>query len=122
LAGGAEYDNALWVFKRIGTTWTQQQKITVTDSIGNAHMGYSVALSSDGKTLSAGGNDDNTGQGAVWVFTNYGTTWLEQKKITVTDNIGNAQLGYSVALSAQGNTLASGALTDNGIGATWIFV
>jgi WD40 repeat protein len=129
LAAGGPYDGsstqpgAVWIFTRTGTIWTEQQKITPSDAIGSAFMGTSVALSSDGKTLATGGIGDNTNKGAVWIFTNYDNTWLEQKKITVTDNIGNANLGYTVALSAQGNTLASAGYEDNGRnGATWIFV
>jgi len=126
LAIGGYQDNtnqgATWVFIRSGTTWTEQQKITVTDNIGAAGFGYSTSLSSDGNTLAVGGYLDNSGQGATWVFTRSGTTWTEQQKITVTDNIGNAELGFSVSLSSDGNTLASGGINDNsGQGATWIF-
>jgi len=125
LAAGGVGDNgaigAVWIFTRIGTTWTEQQKITVTDNIGASSFGYSVSLSTNGNNLAASGPDDNSANGAVWIFARGGTTWIEQQKITVTDNIGPADFGDSVSLS--GTTLAAGGPEDNeDIGAVWVFV
>jgi hypothetical protein len=63
---------AVWVFTRSGSAWTQQAMLLVSDNVGiaylgYAYLGYSVALSSDGNTLVAGGQIDNNGIGAVWV-------------------------------------------------------
>ena len=59
---------AAWVFTRSGTTWTQQgSKLVGTGAAGDAGQG-GVALSGDGNTALVGGNDDNGGVGAAWVF------------------------------------------------------
>src|SRR5271169_2614477 len=43
-------------------------------------------------------------------------------KLVGTGAVGGAQQGYSVALSANGNTAIVGGVGDNsGIGATWVF-
>src|SRR5208283_737831 len=79
-------------------------------------FGSSVALSSDGSTAVIGGAADNSGTGAAWVFKRSGLTWKQQgAKLT-----GAAEnLGTSVALSADGNTVLIGAPYCKGGG--WVF-
>ena len=130
LVGGDE-DNggvgAVWVFTRSGTTWTQQgSKLVGTDAVGDANQGSSVALASDGNTALVGGDQDNGGVGAVWVFTRSGTTWTQQgSKLVGTGATGGypgAGEGSSVALSSDGNTALVGGPGDNGgAGAVWAF-
>jgi hypothetical protein len=86
-------------------------------------QGYGITLSSDGNTLAWGGQGDNSGAGAAWVFTRSGSSWSQQgNKIVGTNIIGNANFGTSIALTADGNILAIGGMGDNtNIGATWIF-
>ncbi|MGO9791447.1 MAG: hypothetical protein ACLP8S_18695, partial [Solirubrobacteraceae bacterium] len=117
---------ATWVFTRSGTTWTQQgPKLVGTGAAGDAGQGSSVALSGDGNTalVGGGGNVANV-VGAAWVFTRSGTTWTQQgPKLVGTGADGDADQGYSVALSGDGNTaLVGGPGYDNGgKGATWVF-
>ncbi len=90
--------------------------------IGNAGQGFSVAVSGDGNTAVVGGPLDNRGIGAAWVFTRSGQTWAQQAKLTTADATGAAQLGWSVALSNNGNTAIIGGPSDNGsVGAAWVF-
>jgi gliding motility-associated-like protein len=115
---------AAWIFTRNGTTWNQQgAKLVGTGNTGAAFQGRAVSLSADGNTAIVGGDADNTNQGATWIFTRTGTTWSQQgAKLVGTGNIGEAQQGYSVSLSANGNTAILGGFADNSYqGATWIF-
>jgi hypothetical protein len=128
LAIGGNVDNAnqgaVWIFTRTGTVWTQQgTKLVGTGNVNTAGQGWSCALSADGSILAVGGFSDNTNQGATWIFTRSGTVWTQQgTKLVGTGNSGSAQQGYSCALTADGNTLAVGANTDNtNQGAAWIF-
>lgn len=128
LAIGGTSDNsntgAAWVFTRTGGVWTQEgSKLVGTGSTGAARQGLSVALSSDGNTLAMGGTADNSSVGAVWVFTRTGGSWSQQgSKLVGTGNTGTAEQGFSVSLSSDGNTLASGGRLDNSnVGATWVF-
>ena len=125
---GGNVDNstqgAAWVYTRSGSTWTQQgSKLVGTGNTSAARQGYSVALSADGNTAMVGGNQDNSNQGAAWVFTRSGGTWTQQgNKLVGTGNTGAAQQGWSVALSANGNTAMVGGAADNsGIGAAWVY-
>ncbi len=128
LACGADLDStntgAIWVFTRTGGVWSQQgSKLTVTGAVGQAFLGLSVALSSDGNTMIAGGVGDNSSAGAAWVFTRTGGVWSQQgSKLVGTGAVGNANQGLSVALSSDGNTaIVGGYLDANQVGAAWVF-
>jgi hypothetical protein len=115
---------AVWVFTRRGSAWTQQgDKLVSPDAVGPAYQGYSVSLSADGNTAIVGGANDNSGIGAVWVWTRSGDAWTQQGgKLVGTGVSRRAQQGWSVALSHNGNTIVLGAPEDNGgIGAAWVF-
>jgi hypothetical protein len=122
---------AAWVFTRSDSTWHQQRrKLADNGEVGTAEFGASVALSADGNTGLFGGPYDNGnptsgGVGAAWVFTRSGSTWSQQGgKLTgrgETLSLEANQFGYSVALSADGNTALIGDPGDNTLGAAWVF-
>ena len=91
--------------------------------VGQGEFGFSVALSADGNTALIGGPDDNERVGAAWVFTRSGSTWTQQgEKLMAAGEIGDGEFGYSVALSADGNTaLIGGPGDNNSVGAAWVF-
>jgi hypothetical protein len=104
--------------------FTQQgPKLVGTGAVGpQVLQGESVALSADGNTAIVGGYHDNAQAGAAWVYTRSGGVWTQQAELVGTGNVGPAQQGRSVALSADGNTALVGGWADNGnIGATWVF-
>jgi hypothetical protein len=104
---------------RSGSTWTAQgAKLT-----GSGWFGYSVALSADGNTGLIGGKGDNSDVGAAWMFTRSGSTWTQQgSKLTGAGETFAGVFGYSVALSADGNTALIGGYIDGSwVGAAWVF-
>ncbi len=116
---------AAWIWVRSGTTWTQQgTKLVGTGNIGIAVQGYSVAISADGNTAIVGGYNDNSSQGAAWVWTRNGATWSQQgSKLVGSGNTNIAAQGWSVGLSADGNTAIVGGYNDNSAqGAAWIWM
>jgi hypothetical protein len=115
---------AAWVFTQSGGVWTQQgSKLFGGGAVGTAYQGYSVALSADGNTAIVGGYGDNSFAGAAWVFTRSGGVWTQQgSKLSGGGAVGTAYQGYSVALSADGNTAIVGGYGDNSnAGAAWVF-
>jgi Divergent InlB B-repeat domain len=132
IVGGAqdnEASGAAWVFARSGGVWSQQgSKLVGTGAAGpngtEAQQGWSVALSADGNTAIMGGFSDNDATGATWVFTRSNGVWTQQgNKLVGTGAVGPAEQGYSVALSADGNTAIWGGVSDNSVvGAAWVFV
>ena len=125
---GGNTDNsqqgAAWVFTRSGNTWTQQgNKLVASDNVDAAVQGQSVSISADGNTAIVGGIYDNSQIGAAWVYTRTGNTWTQQgSKLVGTGNMGITRQGYSVALSADGNTAMVGGNRDNSFqGAAWLY-
>ena len=115
---------AAWMFTRSGGVWTQQgEKLTGTGEAEKSEFGESVALSADGATALIGGWRDNSGQGAAWVFTRSGSTWVQQgEKLTGAGEVEEGKFGFSVALSEHGDTALIGGRADNGgKGAAWVF-
>lgn len=123
---------AAWVFTRTDGVWVQQgEKLAGTGYIGTSpSQGQSVALSGDGNTAIIGGENDNGGIGAAWVFTRTNGVWAQQgDKLVGTGYIGRSPLeGQAVALSADGYTALLGGPGDNNafsqnatVGAVWVF-
>ncbi len=115
------YRGGAYIFAHTGTDWSQQQKLTGSDSVTGDSFGWSVAISGD--TAVVGANlHDNSGEdkGAVYVFTRNGSIWSEQQKLTADDGAANDQFGVSVAIS--GDTLVVGAFGDGSFrGAAYVY-
>jgi len=130
LAFGGQSDDAgngaVWIFIRQEDVWMQQgEKLQGTGNIGRAGQGGAVSLSDDGNTLGFGGYQDNSGHGALWIFTRSSVngTWSQQAKLVGTGSVGSPIFqGTSVSLSGDGDLAAVGGAGDsNQKGAVWIF-
>ena len=115
-----------------------------TDDSSYHSLGYSVALSADGKTVVAGApwapyfSNTTPGPGAAYVFDEPGGGWSsassslnETAKLVASDPHAGAFLGGSVSISADASTVAVGASgyhsywsigTDITPGAAYVFV
>ena len=95
------------VYARSGSTWTQQADLP--HALGTSStFGHSVALSADGNTALVGARNWNSSTGKALVYTRTGSTWTQQGDLP--HSLGTwSQFGYSVALSADGNTALVGA-------------
>jgi hypothetical protein len=98
-------------------------KLVGTGAIGSASQGSSVSISSDGNTAIVGGYTDNNSVGAAWIYTYSGGVWSQQGgKLVGTGSIGASLQGYSVSISADGNTAIVGGNGDNAYtGAAWVY-
>jgi hypothetical protein len=104
--------------------FTQQgPKLVGTGAVGAALQGAPVALSADGNTAIVGGFGDNRYAGAAWIWTRSGGVWSQQSnKLVGSGAVGAAGQGYSVSLSADGNTAMVGGSEDNSyVGAAWVW-
>jgi len=123
---------AVYVFTRSGSAWSQQAYVKASNT-GAAEegdqFGYSIALSGDGSMLVVGaigedsdatginGDQNNEGAqsaGAAYVFTRSGRTWSQQAYVKAANTMANFLFGYSVAMSANGNTVAIGSFDEGG--------
>jgi len=82
----------VWPAQPALADFTQNQpKLVGTGAVGASQQGSSVALSGDGKTAIVGGDLDNNGVGAAWVFTRSGGVWNQQgNKLVGTFAVGQA--------------------------------
>ncbi len=94
---------AAYVFHRDGGVWTQQQKLKASDAAADVSFGLSVSIS--GQTIAVGApfvsSPESSFSGAVYVFVNNGSAWLEQQKIEAHDITAGQELGYWVAISGE---------------------
>ena len=89
---------------------------------GGVYQGWSTAVSADGNTAIVGGYGDDIANGAVWVFTRNAGAWTQQGPKLVDPDAQFSEQGWSVALSADGNTAIVGADTDDlGAGAAFVW-
>lgn len=105
---------------------TQGTKLIAADASGlQPQQGWSVSLSGDGNTAIIGGYQDNGFDGAAWVWTRVAGIWVQQgSKLTGSGATGSfgAEQGYSVSISADGQTAIVGGFGDaGGLGAAWIW-
>jgi hypothetical protein len=111
---------AVYVFRRSGTTWSQEAYVKASNTASLQLFGAAVAISGDtlavGATREAssatgvGGSQTSTGaigSGAVYVFARTGKTWQQQAYVKASNTRTNANFGNAIALV--GDTLAVGA-------------
>ncbi|MCP4352313.1 MAG: hypothetical protein GY795_43195, partial [Desulfobacterales bacterium] len=110
-----------YIFKRDGTVWTQQAKLTASDGAMYDCLGNSVSISGDYAIVGAKGNDDN---GSVYIFKRDGTTWIQHTKLTANDGANSDYFGSSVSIS--GDYAIVGAIGDDdkgdSSGSAYIFI
>jgi hypothetical protein len=135
---------AVWIFARLGQTWTLQAYLKPARIAPGATFGSSLALSGDTLVVGAPLEDRAVvaavladspslrgapveSSGAAYVFVRKAGLWSQQAQLSATDAPANALFGGSVAISD--DTIAVGAeghAGDDGTqiatGATYLFV
>ena len=103
------HTGAAYVFRRNGTTWTEEQKLKASDAAPDSSFGQSVSLS--GQTIAIGApsqsSPDALFSGAVYVFVNDGAGWQQQDKIKANNTQERQALGSTVSIS--GDTIVAAA-------------
>ena len=105
---------AAYVFTRSGGVWSQQAYVKSSKTPPNAALfGYSIGVSGNGNTLVVGEYDADRGKGALHVFTRSGSTWSPEARLQASNAENGDSLGYSLAISDDGNTIAAGAADED---------
>ena len=112
---------AVYVYHVDGGTGTQTQKLVADDGASGDNFGLSLAF--DGTTLMVG-SIFSGGTGAVYVFTNDGTSWVQQQRLSVAGISQFSYFGNAIALhdgaaliGADGQNVG----TDTTVGAAYLF-
>lgn len=127
---GNEADNtaadagAVYVYRRVGATWTQQAYLKASNTDAADGFGYSLGLAGDGATLIAGayredsanvttpGDNSHSSAGAVYVFENTGT-WTQTAYLKATQPDAGDNFGYNAAISRDGQRIVVAATGDS---------
>ncbi len=118
---------AVYVFAYSGTAWQQQAYIKADNAGANDNFGSAVSLSQDGNLLAVaailedgsatginGADDDaSTDSGAVYLFGRNVATWSQQAYVKASNTGAGDEFGSSVSVSADGSTLAVGAINED---------
>lgn len=131
VAGGPGYDTtpifvgATWVFRRTGTSWTQDAGPIISyyeNPLDTVYVGQSVDISSDGNTFVTTGVIPILDYSSViFVYTYIGNSWIKYTQIMI--EIDSVNYYLPVSISGDGNTIIFGRSTNNSIvGTVDIFV
>ena len=114
---------ALYVFAKPASGWSrgprsvlnETAKLTASDGRAFDGLGWSVAISADGSTIVGGAYASagpNASQGAGYVYARPTNGWagsVQRAKLTSSGSTTGNGLGYSVAISANADSIAIGA-------------
>jgi len=124
---GNNNQGAVYIFKRVGTAWTEAQKLTASDGLAQDQFGRSQAI--DGDTLLVGAFSadigENNSQGAAYVFVDRSGNWVEEDKLFAVDGTGSDLFGESVDLDGDSALVGAFSATIDGVlnqGAAYVFV
>ena len=128
LDGNANVGVAYVFTKDSDDAWSQAATLTASDGAANDEFGISVAI--DGNTIVVGARQDDTRNGAAYVFTKSpNSVWAndenqtykgETARLTASDAAADDEFGISVAID--GNTIVVGARQDDTRnGAAYVF-
>jgi len=118
-ARGDKDKSYAYIFKREGTGWIQQQKLTINAAGREGYYWVSVAI--DGEYAIVGASGDNH-YGAVQIFKREGTTWIRQDILGTF--IRGSKDNFGCAVSIYGEYAVVGARGDSAgyySGAVFIF-
>jgi trimeric autotransporter adhesin len=118
---------AVYIFTRNGATWSQQAYLKASNPVTNTLFGYSIGLTADGNMLAASSYDEASsartingpqdrerrGSGAIYVFTRTGNAWAQQAYLKASNAENGDSLGYAIAISQDGRTIAGGAADED---------
>jgi hypothetical protein len=134
----ASQSGAAYVFRFDGTDWSQQAYVKASNAEEGDRFGNVISLSGDGDTMVVGAigedsiatginGDENDNSvrgpgglsaGAIYVFRFDGTNWSQEAYVKASNTAmldGDVadEFGHSVALSADGNSMAVGAIHED---------
>jgi hypothetical protein len=112
VADGKAVGGAAYVFKRSGSTWSQEAKLIASNTSSGDIFGFGLAINSDGTYIAVGAPNEDTGTsnaGMVYVFSRSGSTWTEEAQIQSSPVNSSDTFGKGIAINDAGDVLAVGA-------------
>ncbi len=116
------FSGAVYVFKNVQNTWTQQAKLTAAAPRWSGLLGNSVAM--DGVWIVAGEPSDFQlagGPGRAVVFRRSGETWLEHTVLVATPSEPADFYGFTLAMDGNTIAIAANSFGPEGRGAVFVY-
>ena len=111
------FSGSAYIFRRDGTVWTEEAKLTPSDGAARDFFGFSVSLSGDRAIVGARGDDDKGSfSGSAYIFRRDGTVWTEEAKLTPSDGAADDFFGFSASID--GDRAIVGAFADDDKGSS----
>lgn len=120
---------AAYVFRRVGTTWSQEEMLTASDQTSGAEFGYAVSIC--GQCLVVGSylddaacpEDPQCDSGSAYVYCFDGTSWNDEAKLIASDGEAGDRFGVSVSISQDAIVIGAERESDLGVfsGAAYVF-
>ena len=119
---GAYYKNNqqgdVYVFKRSGSSWSQQQKLTASDGSFGDHFGICVSI--DGDYILIGAEGDDNEKGAAYIFKLSGSSWTQEAKLVALDGSDGDRFGINVCID-EDYALIGSFFDDSEKGSAYVF-
>lgn len=115
---------AVYVYTYAAKTWSLQQRISAPIPGSGVRFGWHVELSSDGNTLLVTApfvTSAFTEDGVGYVYTRTAGVWSLAATLKTAVPVAFDKLGYGLALSPDGSTVALGALISTQQGKVYIY-
>ncbi len=124
----AEYAGEVYIYTQADEVWTLQAHLKAHNADSLDLFGTAVSLSADGHTLAVGaaGESNSVGgisriqssssaenAGAVYIFAQANAVWTQQAYLKARNADSLDRFGTAVSLSADGHTLAVGAIGES---------
>jgi len=117
-------EGSVYVFRRSGSSWTQQAKLVGGDVKAHDEFGGSVCLDGNHVIVGAIGDDDiEEYAGAAYIFERSGNDWIQQARLVAQDGAGGDHFGNSVSIDGNYAVIAANLDSDMGqeSGSAYIF-
>jgi hypothetical protein len=126
----ADQAGAVYVFSRTSDAWVQQAYVKASNTGLNDSFGSSIDLNEDGNIMAVGAfnedsnaagvnNDESNNSfgdsGAAYTFIRTGITWFQKAYVKASNTDDSDRFGWSIGISADGSTMAVGAMDEESI-------
>jgi len=110
--GGVVNSGAAYIFSNSGGSWTQTTKLLPSDPETSAQFGLELCINAAGNVAIIGAKIyDGAGpsdSGAVYIFSNFGSGWVQTGKLVASDPEASAYFGSTVQINSAGNVMIIG--------------
>jgi hypothetical protein len=115
IVGASDYEvlgqnnrGTAYIFKRDGSSWSEQAMLLASDSADSDYFGWAVSIRGEYAVIGSSHDDDNGwDSGSAYIFKREGTVWTEQDKLISSDGTEGNTFGCGVSIDGEYAIIAS---------------